>query len=170
MKKILPMYLISLAVGCAASPAVSPEAQTDSTDASGLTSQQVSEKSPERSQIEISDGIREACGITESNAYFAFNSAKLSSSAQDVLNKLAECFSTGPLKGIEIKLVGHTDPRGDEEYNMALGGRRADNVKQALVRLGVDDEQLSTTSRGEMNAVGSDEKSWALDRKVEVKK
>lgn len=168
MKKILLMHITFLAAGCAARPAVSPEAQ--STDSSGLTSQETSQKSPERSQIEISDGIREACGIAESDAYFAFNSAKVSSSAQGVLKQLSECFSTGPLKGTEIKLVGHTDPRGDEEYNMVLGGRRADNVKSALVRLGVDDQQLSSTSRGEMNARGSDEASWASDRKVEILK
>ena len=51
---------------------------------------------------------------------------------------------------------------------MVLGERRADSVKATLVELKMKDQQISITSRGEMDATGTDEESWAKDRKVEV--
>jgi peptidoglycan-associated lipoprotein len=85
-----------------------------------------------------------------------------------VLKQLADCFSTGPLKGRQMRLVGHADPRGEPEYNLTLGGRRADNVKSFIAKQGLAEEQMSTTSRGEMDATGTDEASWARDRRVDV--
>lgn len=119
-------------------------------------------------QINISDEIRKACGIEASKANFGFDSAQIQSGDQPVLNKLAECFISGPLKGRSMRLIGHADPRGEPEYNMVLGGRRADNVKSYLVRKGLPDAQAETTSRGEMDATGTDESSWANDRRVDI--
>jgi peptidoglycan-associated lipoprotein len=123
---------------------------------------------PTRSNINISDDIRKACGITDSDAYFAYDSANVRPQDQAILQKLATCFSTGPLKGRTMRLVGHADPRGDEEYNMVLGGRRADNVKGAIVNAGLSSSKIATTSRGEMDATGTDEPGWEKDRRVDV--
>ncbi len=123
---------------------------------------------PTQSQINISDEIRRACGITDAEAYFAFDSAHVEAAAHNVLVKLAACFTTGPLKGRNMNLVGHADPRGEEEYNMVLGGKRADNVKRALVGVGLPASQAATTSRGAMDATGTDEAGWAKDRRVDV--
>ena len=123
---------------------------------------------PTRSNINISDDIRKACGITDSDAYFAYDSANVRPQDQAILQKLASCFSTGPLKGRTMRLVGHADPRGDEEYNMVLGGRRADNVKGAIVNAGLNSSKIATTSRGEMDATGTDEAGWEKDRRVDV--
>jgi len=127
-----------------------------------------SEDDPATGNLVISRSILEACGMSETETYFAFNSDYVSSSAQPVLSKLAECFTSGPLAHERMALVGHADPRGSDEYNLVLGSRRAENVRRALVNLGVQDEKLSTTSRGEMDAVGTDEATWTRDRKVEV--
>ena len=121
-----------------------------------------------KGQINISDEIRRACGISDAEAYFDFDSANIQPAARATLQKLAKCFTDGPLKGRRMSLVGHADPRGEEEYNMVLGGRRADNVKHALTGLGLPDGQASTTSRGEMDATGTDEASWAKDRRVDI--
>jgi peptidoglycan-associated lipoprotein len=86
-----------------------------------------------------------------------------------VLKKLADCFTTGPLKGRVMRLVGHADPRGDDSYNMALGGQRADNVKRIIVAEGMSAEKTETSSRGEDEATGTDEAGWAKDRRVDVK-
>ena len=67
-----------------------------------------------------------------------------------------------------MRLVGHADPRGDEEYNMVLGGRRADNVKAAIAGAGLDSAKMATTSRGEMDATGTDEAGWERDRRVDI--
>jgi peptidoglycan-associated lipoprotein len=85
-----------------------------------------------------------------------------------VLQKLAVCFTTGKLKGREMRLVGHADNRGEEDYNMMLGQRRADNVKTAIVSAGMTASKALTTSRGELDATGSDESSWSKDRRVDI--
>ena len=123
---------------------------------------------PSRSNINISDEIKKACGITDAEAFFAYDSANVRPQDKAVLKKLADCFMTGPLKGRELRLVGHADPRGEEEYNVVLGGRRADNVKTSIAAEGLTASKIATTSRGELDATGTDEASWAKDRRVDV--
>jgi peptidoglycan-associated lipoprotein len=76
--------------------------------------------------------------------------------------------TTGPLKGERLVLIGHADPRGEPEYNMALGERRAGSVRDYLARLGVGKERLVETSRGELDAEGEAEFGWRRDRRVDV--
>jgi len=121
-----------------------------------------------KGQLNIDPSIRKACGISDTEAYFAFDSANVNSQYRGVLKKLADCFMTGPLKGRLMRLVGHADPRGEESYNLALGGQRADNVKKLIVDEGMATAKVETTSRGEMDATGTDEASWAKDRRVDV--
>lgn len=123
---------------------------------------------PRQSNINVSDEIASACGITEAEAKFSYDSARVQRGDQPVLNKLVQCFTTGKLGGRTMRLVGHADPRGEAEYNMVLGGKRADNVKNYLAAQGLPDRQAETTSRGEMDAAGTDEPSWAEDRRVDV--
>lgn len=123
---------------------------------------------PTQSNINIADEIRRACGITDTEAFFAFDSAHVRDQDRVVLKKLADCFTSGPLKGRRMRLVGHADPRGDEEYNRVLGQRRADNVKGAIAGAGLDAGHMDTTSRGEDDATGTEEAGWAKDRRVDI--
>jgi len=116
----------------------------------------------------ISAEIRTACGLSNQDAYFDFDSAKLDGADKTILQKVAACFESGPLAGRAMRLIGHADPRGDSEYNMVLGGARADNVKQYLESLGLGGDRLATTSRGELDATGSNEETWTHDRRVDV--
>jgi peptidoglycan-associated lipoprotein len=65
---------------------------------------------------------------------------------------------------------GNADERGSREYNLALGQRRADAVKQAMQLLGARSEQIETISFGEEKprATGHDEKSWAENRRADI--
>jgi peptidoglycan-associated lipoprotein len=67
-----------------------------------------------------------------------------------------------------MKLVGHADPRGDSEYNVALAGDRADNVKKYISVRGLGGQRIDTSSRGAFDATGHDEATWAGDRRVDV--
>jgi peptidoglycan-associated lipoprotein len=125
-------------------------------------------KSPKAGVVHIAEDIRKACGISDADAHFAFDSATLGQTERPVLTQLATCFVSGPLRGREMRLVGHADPRGPDEYNMVLGGSRADTVKTFLTMKGVPSSRIATTSRGEMEARGTDEASWAEDRRVDV--
>jgi peptidoglycan-associated lipoprotein len=124
--------------------------------------------SPQASAVRISDEIIKACGISEPDAYFAFDSSDIRPDDSRVLGQLVTCFTTGPLKGRELKLVGHADPRGGSDYNMTLGQSRADAVKQYILDHGMDKAKTDSTSRGAMDATGTDEPSWARDRRVDI--
>ncbi len=162
----------SLLIACGSDPTPPPASPSGATETPVATPAPAPEEkpgdNPQQSNIAISDEIRKACGITEAEAHFGFNSAAVRDSDKSVLKKLADCFATGPLKGRLMRLVGHADPRGEPEYNMVLGGRRADNVKNAIVNVGLATKQVETTSRGELDATGTDEKSWAEDRRVDI--
>lgn len=163
--------LILGASGCASEPQPPPAAPAATTTTPAPAPAPIVEKptdDPARSNIQIADEIRKACGLSESEAYFAYDSANVRAQDKVILGKLAKCFTDGPLKGREMRLVGHADPRGDDEYNMLLGGRRADNVKLAIVNEGLASAKIATTSRGELDATGTDEASWSKDRRVDV--
>jgi peptidoglycan-associated lipoprotein len=124
--------------------------------------------SPTASAVRISDEIVKACGINEPDAYFAFDSANIRPEDSKVLQQVVTCFTSGPLKGRTLKLVGHADPRGDSDYNMTLGQSRADSVAGYMRSKGMDKAKTESTSRGAMDATGSDDPSWARDRRVDL--
>lgn len=100
--------------------------------------------------------------------YFGTNLSDITALSYGGLNAHAQY-----LKGngnAKLQIGGHTDERGTREYNLALGERRANAVARYLVGLGVQPGQLSVVSYGkEKPAVdGSDEESWAKNRRVEL--
>lgn len=153
-------------------PPTAPTGGTDEpTTGASKAAPKVTEKpgdDPSKSQINISDEIKKACGIADADAFFAFDSANVRPQDEKVLAQLATCFTSGPLAGREMRMVGHADPRGEPEYNMVLGGQRADNVKGFIVKKGMATDKINTTSRGEMDATGTDESSWSKDRRVDI--
>jgi peptidoglycan-associated lipoprotein len=124
--------------------------------------------SPTSGSIQIDDKILKACGDIPT-ARFAFDSASIGPEAQGALDALARCFVSGPLKGSKgLRLVGHADPRGETEYNLALGQKRAGSVGEYLATKGLDKGRIQTLSKGAFEATGTDEEGWARDRKVDV--
>jgi peptidoglycan-associated lipoprotein len=166
MKVVIIACLLALSSGCASSeraPLTARQARAAEPKPLLNTS-----KSPQAGVVDIAPDIRKACGISEADAHFPFDSASLIQSEHPVLQQLATCFVSGPLAGRGMRLVGHADPRGGSDYNMVLGGSRADTVKAFLTLRGVPDAHIATTSRGELDARGTDERTWAEDRRVDV--
>ena len=124
--------------------------------------------SPTASAVRISPEIIKTCGINDTDAHFAFDSADLRPGEQRGLDAVAACFTAGPLKGRTLRIVGHADPRGSAEYNVVLGQSRADAVSAYIVGKGLDRAKAQSSSRGEMDAAGTDEPSWAQDRRVDL--
>lgn len=122
---------------------------------------------PTSGSIQIDDKIAKACGNLP-ETHFAFDSAQVQPTADAALDALARCFTSGPLKGRAMRLIGHADPRGETEYNFALGQKRAGSVGEYLERKGMDKGKVQSTSKGALEATGTDEDGWARDRKVEV--
>ena len=100
---------------------------------------------------------------------FDFNESRLTSEAQNALNGLADCIKKNSWK---VRLEGHADERGTEEYNLQLSNRRAASVKSYLVTLGVGAGSLETVGYGENKPAvdGHDEAAWAANRRVEFVK
>lgn len=105
-----------------------------------------------------------ACEL--SPAYYDYDSSTLSDSARDQLSRDATCLRQRGARGAH--LTGLTDPRGTEEYNLALGERRAQSAQQYLKSLGVEGE-VTFSSMGEELATGTEEAGWARDRRVDLK-
>ena len=124
------------------------------------TGSEIPEPEPE---IEVQP-VAEPCVIE--TVYFAFDSSELDSSARAALQEAVECYRGQADPGLSLLLTGAADPRGTEEYNIALGERRAQSVRSYLKSLGLDGSRVSTTSVGEEMASGRDEAGWARDRNV----
>ena len=100
------------------------------------------------------------------SVYFAFDESTLDDTARSTLQSDRSCMTERGISAVQI--TGMTDPRGTEEYNMALGDRRARATRDQLQRLGVGRSAMTTHSVGEEHATGSDEYGWSRDRRSEL--
>ncbi|MCS6771482.1 MAG: peptidoglycan-associated lipoprotein Pal [Kiritimatiellae bacterium] len=101
--------------------------------------------------------------------YFDFDSAQINPSERGKIEAVADYLRRNPSVGVIVE--GHCDERGSNEYNLALGERRAMAVRAYLVSLGIDAARIQTKSYGEERpvALGHDEASWAQNRRAEFK-
>lgn len=99
--------------------------------------------------------------------YFDYDKADLKPEAQATLEKKAEFLDANP--SYSVTIGGHCDERGTNEYNLALGERRADAAKKFLNSLGISDDRIATVSYGEEKpvATGHDESAWSQNRRDE---
>ena len=127
---------------------------------------------PVSPNVAVSKDILRECqlqiGSIEKAPKFDFDKSELLPADIDVLSQIAECFITGPMKDVGMDLVGRADPRGTTAYNDALGMRRAKSVSAYFVAAGLAPSRIGATSRGERDAVGTDEATWTIDRRVDV--
>jgi peptidoglycan-associated lipoprotein len=98
--------------------------------------------------------------------YFAYDSADIRASETSKLEAIAS-YMKGGNKAIRIE--GHCDERGTEEYNRALGERRALAARERLVGMGVSAAQIDTRTMGEDNPVvpGHNDAAWSKNRRAE---
>ncbi|MEN8199276.1 MAG: peptidoglycan-associated lipoprotein Pal [Thermodesulfobacteriota bacterium] len=99
--------------------------------------------------------------------YFDFDQARISADMQPVLTANADYMKESP--GTAIVIEGNCDERGTNEYNLALGERRAINAKEYMVNLGVDSARIRTVSYGEERPLFSDqsEQDWSQNRRAD---
>ena len=97
--------------------------------------------------------------------YFDFDKSNIRRDQRDRIEKNAEFLANN--KTVQVRIEGNCDERGTNEYNMALGQRRAMSAKKYLVNLGIAENRLDTISYGEERPLlfGHDEYSWAQNRR-----
>lgn len=133
------------------SETVAPEASVvSSSEASGMSMSEVENKLP--------------------TIYFAFDKFDITSEAQTKIVAAAELGKNGA-KDYSVKLEGNCDEWGSDEYNFALGLKRTEAVKKALVAEGIEPSRISMVSYGESNPVCTDKtkECWAQNRRVNFK-
>lgn len=142
--------VMSFLVGCTGSSTKPAETEPSATDSSSTTA-------PVEPQEVLTNVV-----------YFDFDQYALTAESRAVLLAHAD-----KLKGAStsVRLEGHADERGSREYNMALGEKRANAVRDFLVTQGVGGASLEVVSFGEEQpaATSHDESSWSQNRRVEVK-
>ena len=106
--------------------------------------------------------------LYKKSVYFDFDSFVVKSEHQPVVEAHGKYLASNKTRRVVVE--GNTDERGGREYNLALGQKRAEAVKQRLMLLGATDAQIETVSFGKEKpkAVGSNEEAWAQNRRADI--
>jgi len=126
-----------------------------------LEEQRLKEESAMRKKI-----AEERARFENEDIYFEFDSATLLPMAQEILKKKAQYLKANSKLGVIIE--GHCDERGTNEYNLALGDRRAKSAMQFLMDLGIPASRMTAISYGEERPMdpGHTEEAWAKNRRA----
>jgi peptidoglycan-associated lipoprotein len=178
--KALVLLVCSLAVilwGCASKQAYVPVEERAGTVESqperpgpaetkgheGITEEELMRREAERKKA-LAEAERERSALKD--IYFDYDSYAITPASLPVLNNLGDWLLAN--KGVTLVVEGHCDERGTIEYNLALGQRRADAVKDHLVRVGVEGGRIKTISYGKEDPVdpGHTEEAYARNRRA----
>jgi peptidoglycan-associated lipoprotein len=176
--KIAKLALLLAVVGChhdktaATTTTPVPTAETPAAAPAAQPAPEVTRDQQVSPTLAMAGELVKLCGIqvpqSAASPSFDYDKDDLAEGDRHVLEQLATCMTTGPLQGKAVRLIGRADPRGTQEYNLALGSRRAETVSQYLQHLGVANVQLVGTTRGALDASGTDAAGWAKDRRVDL--
>ena len=121
----------------------------------------------ERDRLEAERLAAERTRVIEARIYFDLDRSDLSADARSTLDAKLGVLASSP--AMRIRITGHTDERGSDEYNIALGQRRAAAAKRYLTQRGIDAGRIEITSFGEEQPVctTSDETCWSQNRRDE---
>lgn len=165
--KLLTVALVAaLLAGCPSSPPVPDPEPTDTTYGSGDASTDAMGGDTLGGGEYLEDP---SAGELGSVIYFDFDSSDVRAADQDLVARHA--MNLGNDGMARVRLEGHADERGSREYNIGLGERRAQAVRQLLLIQGVSASQIATVSFGEERpaAFGSSEADYSQNRRVEFK-
>lgn len=111
--------------------------------------------------------LREARATLEQVVYFDYDESTLRSDSESTLRAKAEILRSSP--SVRIRIEGHADERGTNEYNLALGNARAESVRQFFTSFGLDASRFEIVSYGEERpaAQGNSESAWSQNRRAE---
>ena len=164
--------------GCSKDPAVAEDtkAQEVSTPVAQEVQPVATETvSPENSVVDTTDTQTQGLSISEIESklptvYFDFDKYEIKPAMQEKIDAAAE-MGTTVAKDLKVKLEGNCDEWGSDEYNFALGLKRADAVKKTLVADGVEASRISMVSYGKSNPVCTEhtKECWAKNRRVDFK-
>jgi peptidoglycan-associated lipoprotein len=172
--RVLPLIAVLasglLLAGCPKKPTTAPDTDTGSAvagQAGSATEGAMGAGVGEARPLPGASGAEAAALAAGRVVYFDFDSSDIRPEYASLIAAQARRLVASP--GLRVRLEGHTDERGSREYNVALGERRAQAVRRALLLQGVADAQVVTISYGEERpaAEGGDEAAYQKNRRVE---
>jgi peptidoglycan-associated lipoprotein len=118
-------------------------------------------------QRRLAEVTARARAVLEEMVHFDYDESNLRADAQEALGRKVPILRANP--NVRLRVAGHADERGSVEYNLALGMRRANAVRDYLAGFGIDASRFETTSMGEDMPLdrGSNESAWARNRRAE---
>jgi len=137
---------------------------SSSSDVSSTEEGTIIESSPESASI--TPGSQEDLIVNVGDrVFFNYDSSDLDSDAQELLQDQVAWLKQ--YSDVSVIVEGHCDERGTREYNLALGEKRAQSVKNYLISLGISSDRISTISYGKERpaVVGSNDGAWAQNRR-----
>jgi peptidoglycan-associated lipoprotein len=167
MKKlVISIVLVNLLAACASEKPKAPEA------AAPVPPPVVTapEAAPAPAPVVEVDSLNDPASIlAKRSVYYPFDVSAVQDADKPIVVAHAKYLSEHPDRNVRVE--GNADERGSNEYNLALGQRRADGVKQMLVLGGAKASQIETVSYGEEKpkATGHDEASWSQNRRSDIK-
>ncbi|MDR3162336.1 MAG: OmpA family protein [Helicobacteraceae bacterium] len=170
MKKVVLSVALAtflLLTGCADKTGVVPA------DGGGEDSAVTDTSSDDGDEVGVDTGYVDASdsgsAVSFPVVYFAFDSFEISSEQQSVIGELTNAINTSDVN-VNFRIEGNCDEWGTEEYNYALGLRRAKSVQDALIAAGISLDKLTLISYGESNPVcaESNRDCWVRNRRVEI--
>jgi peptidoglycan-associated lipoprotein len=142
------------------------EVKPEVTAPSKVEMKNTEEEEAKRRELEKAQMLANEMKMFESQSiYFDFDKSDLKPEAQATLKKKADWLRMNP--GYSVRIEGNCDERGTNEYNLALGERRAASAKKFLAALGIAENRMSIISYGEERPVdpGHNEAAWAKNRR-----
>ena len=171
---LLLLFVIGTTAGCGGKPETDPETDPNARAVDELDITQVEETPFSGEGDAIGDGSVSGDDLlgdtrplpTVQDVFFSYDSFELDAEARAALQSNARILLENP--GLEMTIEGHCDERGTAQYNMALGWKRAEEVKRYLVTLRVPATRMETVSFGKERPFvrGSGEDVWAQNRRA----
>ncbi|NLY40928.1 MAG: peptidoglycan-associated lipoprotein Pal [Desulfovibrionales bacterium] len=164
---LVMLMLLVAAGGCSKKVSSTPGGDSAAGSSSGSQGGLTAEQLEAQRLAELQRQAIEKIGADK--IYFAFDSNELSQESRAILQEKADLLKANP--ALSLLIEGHCDERGTEEYNLALGERRARAAYEFLVLLGVESSRLQIISYGEEYPAvqGSNEAAWSKNRRDEFK-
>lgn len=168
-KTVSLLFCAALLAACSGSDTKDEEAAAEAARlaAEAAAAEQAAAESEAQSEAAAQRMREEAAAAVGNVFYFEYDSATLTPAALDALNAHIAVLHNNIAA---VRLEGHTDERGTREYNLALGERRANSVRDYMVANGISSLRIEPISYGEERPVayGSGESNWAQNRRVEL--
>ena len=170
LKLALGLALVVTACGKKDEPVVTPTPTQTGSDSSRTAPPPAPTTNPNTGGDAAAEAERVRAALVNemsSMIHFGYDQFNIRSEDEALLNRKAEIMRVNP--AVRIRVVGHADDRGSDEYNLALGMRRATAAKDFLVRIGVDAGRIEVASLGEEVPLDASatESAWAMNRRGE---